>query len=75
MWNVFEDQVYYKGEKRAIMLIYESHKGWMSTTTGIQKFGDLPQAAQNYIFYLEELMNTRISIISIGPGRDEILRR
>jgi len=47
----------------------------MSTTTGIDKFEDLPQAAQDYISYLEGLMNTRISIISTGPGRDEILRR
>jgi len=55
--------------------VYESQKGWMSTTTGIKKFEDLPQAAQDYIFYLEGLMNTRISIISTGPGRDEILKR
>ena len=55
--------------------VYELHKGWMSTTTGIEKFENLPQAAQDYIFYLEGLMNTRISIISTGPGRDEILRR
>ena len=55
--------------------VYESLKGWMSATTGIDKFEDLPQAAQNYISYLEGLMNTRISIISTGPGRDEILRR
>ena len=55
--------------------MYESLKGWMSTTTGIDKFKDLPQAAQDYISYLEGLMNTRILIISTGPGRDEILRR
>ena len=47
----------------------------MSTTTGIDKFKNLPQAAQNYISYLEKLMNTKISIISTGPGRDEILRK
>ena len=55
--------------------IYESHKGWKSTTTGIAKFKDLPQPAQNYITYLEGLMNIPIIIISTGPGRDEILRR
>ncbi|MBC8312042.1 MAG: adenylosuccinate synthase [Candidatus Marinimicrobia bacterium] len=55
--------------------IYETRNGWMSTTTGIEKFEDLPQAAQDYITYLESLMNTRVSIISTGPGRDEILRR
>jgi adenylosuccinate synthase len=55
--------------------IYESRKGWMSTTTGIEKFENLPQEAQDYISYLEGLMNTRISIISTGPGRDEILKR
>ena len=27
--------------------IYESQKGWMSTTTGIEKFEELPQAAQD----------------------------
>ena len=55
--------------------IYKTYGGWNCSTTGIDKFDDLPQAAQDYISSLEKVMKTPITIISTGPGRDEILMR
>ena len=55
--------------------IYELHRGWKSSTTGIKNFDDLPLAAQNYISHLENILHASITIISTGPGRDEIIKR
>ncbi len=55
--------------------IYETCKGWQTTTTGIETFEELPKEAQTYISFLEDISKTRISIISTGPGRHQILQR
>ena len=47
--------------------------GWQASTTGARKFGDLPPEARNYVARLCELIGTRLGIISIGPGRDQII--
>ena len=35
-------------------------------------FDDLPQNAQDYVLALEAMSNTRISVIGVGPERDEV---
>ncbi len=55
--------------------IYEEMPGWTEDITGCRDFDDLPQAAQDYILRLEELIGARISAIGVGPGRDETIRR
>lgn len=53
--------------------IYESHKGWKSDLTGIRTWDDLPQNAQKYIKRLEELFEIPVSIVSVGPGREQTI--
>ncbi len=55
--------------------IYEEMPGWTEDITGARTFDDLPQAAQDYVLRLEELFGARISVIGVGPGRDEIIER
>ena len=38
-------------------------------------FDDLPQNAQDYVLALEAMSNTRISVIGVGPERDEVIVR
>ena len=49
--------------------IYHTIKGWMSDTYGITNYDELPNNAKQYVLLLEELLNTKISIISTGPDR------
>lgn len=49
-------------------------EGWNKDVKA-QQFAELPDKAQAYIKYLEAQLNTPISLISIGPGRDEIVLR
>ena len=55
--------------------VYEELPGWSEDITGAREFADLPEAAQRYVERLEELIGTRISVIGIGPGRDEVIVR
>ena len=54
--------------------IYETVSGWDQPTSGITNYSDLPKNAKTYIDYLSNLMNTKISIVSTGPGRNDIIR-
>jgi adenylosuccinate synthase len=52
---------------------YSDYNGWKSDLTAIDQFSDLPIVAQEYINSLESLLETRISIISTGPERSELI--
>ncbi len=55
--------------------IYRSFKGW-EKVEGIREYDDLPTEAKVYITALEELIDTRIGIISTSPDRkDTIIRK
>ena len=53
--------------------IYKSIDGWESSTKGINTMNKLPDNAKKYINILEELIDTKISIISTGPERKETI--
>ncbi len=53
--------------------VYESMPGWSENTQGVQSLAELPQAAQNYIARLSELVGVPIDIVSTGPDRAETI--
>ena len=53
--------------------VYESFKGWNSTTTGIKDFKDLPEQAQKYISRISELTKTKIDLVSTSPKREDTI--
>ncbi len=53
--------------------VYESFKGWNSTTTGINDFKDLPERAQNYVNRISELTETKIDLVSTSPKREDTI--
>jgi adenylosuccinate synthase len=53
--------------------IYETFKGWKSSTHGIKKFENLPQNAKVYIQELEKFIQTKISSISTSPERNDTI--
>lgn len=53
--------------------IYEELPGWNCDISGCKTFDELPQAAQAYVRRLEELAGVRMSIITVGPDRDQTI--
>jgi len=57
--------------------IYEEVDGWKEDISKIENYNDLPDNAKKYLKRLEELSGVKISIVSVGPGREQtiILRK
>lgn len=49
--------------------IYEEHPGWQESTQGVRRWKDLPVNAKKYLKRLEALLQTPISIVSVGSER------
>jgi len=56
--------------------IYEEFDGWNEDITKIRNFDELPENAKKYVERVEQLCETPIGIVSVGPNReDTIVRR
>ncbi len=55
--------------------VYTTLPGWKCETRGITKYEDLPENCRKYIEFIEKELETPITMVSNGPGRDEIIYR
>ena len=55
--------------------VYKVLPGWKCEFRGIRKYEDLPENCRNYIEFIEKEIETPITMVSNGPGRDEIIYR
>lgn len=55
--------------------IYETMPGWQVDTTECKNYDELPENAKNYIERLEELSHCKISIVAVGPDREQTIVR
>ncbi|WP_295614296.1 adenylosuccinate synthase [Chamaesiphon sp. GL140_3_metabinner_50] len=53
--------------------IYKTLPGWKQNTADCRKLEDLPKAALDYLKFLADLMEVPISIVSLGPSRDQTI--
>lgn len=49
--------------------------GWKSDIRGIRKYEELPENCRKYIEFVEEEIGFPITMVSNGPGRDDIIYR
>ncbi len=54
--------------------IYETLPGWKTTLKSFRTKAELPQNLIRYKEFIEHYLNVPISYISVGPGRDEIIK-
>lgn len=50
--------------------VYETFPGWQCDITGIRTFDDLPENCKAYLKRIEDFTDTRISLVSVGPDRE-----
>ncbi len=55
--------------------IYTEFDGWMEDTTGCRTWESLPEKCRLYISELEKLVGTPITLLSVGPERDQLIIR
>ena len=55
--------------------VYEKLPGWKCDIRGIQKYEDLPENCRKYIEFIEKHIGFPITMVSNGPGREDIIYR
>ncbi len=55
--------------------VYETLPGWKSDIRGIKSYDELPKEAKAYVEFIEKELGVKISMVSNGPKREEILYR
>jgi len=57
----------------AVEPVYETFAGWMTDTTGIRKYEDLPENAKKYLERLAEVAEIELGYVSVGPNRAQTI--
>lgn len=78
-YDYFQDKVDYPPQEENslahVQPVYESLPGWQEDISQARKWADLPQAARDYISYIENFLEVKVSIVSVGPDRKQTLWR
>jgi adenylosuccinate synthase len=53
--------------------VYEDLPGWTEDLTGARTLQDLPKAARAYVDRIEALVECPVTLLSVGPGREQTL--
>ena len=63
----------YADEYDRVEPIYETLPGWLAPTDGVRRWQDLPVNARAYVERVAQLVGAEVSMVSIGPGHDQII--
>lgn len=53
--------------------VYEELPGWKQDISGCRSFEELPALARSYITHLEELSGAPVSLVAVGPSREQTI--
>ncbi|KAI6768145.1 hypothetical protein HG530_006154 [Fusarium avenaceum] len=56
-------------------VVYHEMPGWQKPTTNARTYEDLPQAARDYVEYIEKFVGVKIKYIGTGPDREAMIQR
>ena len=57
----------------AVRPVYTELKGWQCDTTKLTSAAEFPQELKDYIAFVEREIGVPITIISVGPDRDQTI--
>lgn len=53
--------------------VYETFSGWDEDLSRVRRFGDLPEAARQYLKAIEEAVGVKVELVSVGPDRSQTI--
>jgi adenylosuccinate synthase len=62
-------------EEAHVEPVYRSFGCWQEDLTGITEYAELPKALQSYVEYIESATGLPVSIVSVGPDRQQTIAR
>ena len=51
--------------------IYKRFEGWQEDTSQCRSYDELPNKLKDYIKFIEKTVKCKVSIISVGPSREQ----
>jgi adenylosuccinate synthase len=64
---------YHQSVLHKVVPVYEELPGWDEDISGITERSALPDAARDYLDFLEQQVGIPITLVGVGPGRDQYL--
>jgi adenylosuccinate synthase len=64
---------YHQSQLNKAVPVYEEMPGWKSDLSGVTSQNELPENAFNYLRRIRELAKMPISLVGVGPKRDQII--
>ena len=64
---------YHQSVFHAVTPIYEELPGWQSDLTALTTYDQLPRAARDYVAFLADTIGVKISVVGVGPGREQFV--
>jgi adenylosuccinate synthase len=69
------EEVPFQMLQEAIEPVLSSFKGWKKDITAIKDFQSLPEEMKTYISFIDSYLKVKVSYISNGPGRDQLIEK
>ncbi len=66
---------YHQSDLHAATPIYEELPGWHTDLSEITETHQLPAAAEAYLAFLEEQVGVPVTLVGVGPGREQFVHR
>jgi adenylosuccinate synthase len=66
---------YHQSDLHAAVPVYEELPGWKSDLSQITETHQLPPAAEAYLAFLEEQVGVPVTLVGVGPGREQFVHR
>lgn len=73
--DLLHEAVPYSEVMRKCEPVYKEFEGWMSETSDIREYADLPQNLREIVEYIEKSADVNVQIVSVGPDREETVVR
>ncbi|MDE2281141.1 MAG: adenylosuccinate synthase [Actinomycetales bacterium] len=65
---------YHQSVLHEVTPVYETLPGWRTDLSSFTTYDQLPSAAKDYVAFLEQTIGVRISVVGVGPGREQFVR-
>jgi adenylosuccinate synthase len=69
----FREFPYHQSILHKVTGSYTELAGWNEDISGARSMEDLPQAARDYLAFIEEFLDVPVVLVGVGPGRDQMI--
>jgi adenylosuccinate synthase len=69
----FREFPYHQSILHKVTGSYTELAGWQEDISGVRSLDDLPQAARDYLTFIEDFLDVPVVLIGVGPGRDQMI--